>query len=175
MIRGNSIYSKINLVWDFDELYEFGDNIGRVDAFEDYIRTATQTLAKAFHYLLLNNTPVVTGNLRKGWGGDNLKFEVIKLKTGFVVRFKNNARNDKGYPYAFDVNYGHMVKNVKGGDYLEVKNRKKVKSPYVWQENTSNMYVYGHFFVERSIVNMENTNKLESIIYHELEKWWEWC
>ena len=175
MIRGNSIYSKIKVKWDFEELYNFGFHIGQIDVFESYLRTATQEIAKAFHTLLLNNTPVVTGNLRKGWGGDNLKFEVVKMKSGFVVRFKNHAKTEKGYPYAFDVNNGHRVKNSRNGDYLEVKNRKKVKSPYPWQTDTSNKFVYGHFFVERSVAKLENSRVLEAIIYQELYKWWERC
>lgn len=165
----------ITLEWDFEELYQFSDRMARIDVFESHVRNATQAIAKALHRMLLKNTPVETGNLRKGWGGENLKFEVIKLKTGFVVRFVNHAKNDKGYPYAFDVNYGHRVKNTKGGNYLQVKNRKKVKSPYPWQENTSDMFVYGHFFVERSILEMENYKAVEAAIYNELYKWWEWC
>ena len=74
----------IKLDWDFEELYQFSDRMARIDGFEHYIRNATQKLAKVFHQMLLDNTPIVTGNLRKGWGGDNLKFEVIKLKTGFM-------------------------------------------------------------------------------------------
>ena len=89
----------------------------------------------------------------------------MKKDRGFEVLIVNKT------PYALAVNDGHKVYNQYGGAY-PVKNRIKVTSPHVWQQGDATYYVFGHFFVERSIFKLTETNQVEQIIMKELEKWW---
>lgn len=80
------------------------------EVYETALMTATQEIARELHKALLQNTPVVTGNLRKAWSaGDNLLFNVERVNGGFEVTLINDARADsaEGFPYASSVNYGH--------------------------------------------------------------------
>lgn len=153
----------MKVIWDFDNLFAFGERLSEYENFETAIMTATQEIAKALHRALLTRTPVVTGNLRAGWSrGENLAFRVTKVKNGYVVELSNDV------DYASWVNYGHHSYNQYGGAY-EVKNR-TVK---YYQGNNGKTYVYGHFFLEKSILDVEE--QVEQIIHKELQKWLEWC
>ena len=153
----------MKVIWDFDNLFAFGERLSEYENFETAVMTAPQEIAKALHRSLLTRTPVVTGNLRSGWSkGENLAFRVTKVKRGYVVELSNDV------DYANWVNYGHHSYNQYGGPY-EVKNR-TVK---YYQGNSGKTYVYGHFFLEKSILDVED--QVEQIIYKELQKWLEWC
>jgi hypothetical protein len=155
----------MKLKWDFHELYDFGKRVGNVSKFEDTCKKLTQELAKVLHSMLLNDTPVKTGELRSGWtDGENYKYTVKKVSNGFEVELKNKV------PYALSVNDGHYSYNQYGGAYV-VKNR---TVPYT-QGNSDATFVFGHFFVEKSILKLENSNTLEKVLYKELEKWFRWC
>jgi hypothetical protein len=153
----------MKLTWDLDQLVDFGNRIGNTETFETYLMTATQEIAKALHKALLTRTPVVTGNLRSGWSrGDNLAFRVQQVRNGYMVELSNDIE------YARWVNYGHHSYNQFGGPY-EVKNR-TVK---YYQGGNGKTFVYGHFFVEKSILDTEP--KVEKIIRQELKDWLRWC
>ena len=84
------------------------------EVFETGLMTATQEIARELHKALLNNTPVVTGNLRSAWSaGENLAFIVERIGNGFQVTLVNDARagSADGFPYAKAVNDGHSTPN----------------------------------------------------------------
>lgn len=157
----------MKLEYDFKAIYEFGKKLRNYEQFEQTVMEATQELAKILHRILKQKTPVETGELKAGWDGENLKYKVEKVNGGYEVTLTNKVE------YAWWVNYGHMSYNQFGGPY-EVKNRVKVPNPKQWQKDASSYFVYGHFFVERSVLAMEQKN-LEKTLYKELEKWFEWC
>lgn len=155
----------MRLKWDFHELYDFGERIANVAEFEKVCEEATRELAKVFQTMLINKTPVVTGQLATGWGGSkNCSYTVKRMKSGFKVEFVNEV------PYAKYVNDGHYSYNQYGGPYV-VKRR---KVPY-YQGNRDATFVFGHFFVEKSIVELENGIELNKVLRKELEKWFRWC
>ena len=155
----------MKLKWDFQELYDFADRVGNASKFEDACTTLTQEIAKVLHEMLFNETPVKTGNLCAGWGGsENYKYTVTQTPEGFEVELKNEV------PYATYVNDGHYSYNQYGGAYV-VKNR---TVPYT-QGNSDATFVFGHFFVEKSILKLENSDALKKVLYKELEKWFRWC
>ena len=139
----------MKLQWDFSELTQFANHLTDKHEFETAIMTATQNVARVLHRYLLKNTPVDTGNLRKMWSaGDNLLFTVERVNGGYEVTFINTARANSadGFMYGLAVNDGHKSPN--GG------------------------WVMGRFFVEKSILTVENQKQFESMIYKELSKWW---
>lgn len=116
------------------------------EVYETALMTATQEIAKELHKALLQNTPVVTGNLRKAWSsGENLMFNVERVPNGFQVTLINDARagSADGFPYAEAVNNGHKTPN--GG------------------------WVMGKFFVERS--ESQTEPKCYDIVRKNLRKY----
>ena len=109
-------------------------------------------------------TPVDGYDLINGWDGN--KFAVTSVNGGYEVLIVNKT------PYALAVNDGHTAHNQYGGPY-PIKRRIKVRSPHQWQQGDATWYVFGHFFVERGIVQLENTGEIEQIIMRELRKWWD--
>ena len=154
----------MKLEWDFSELSKFAANLSNIGKFDRQMQNATKRLAKALLKWMKTYTPVDEYTLMNGWGGNN--FAVTKTSNGFEVLIVNKA------PYASAVNDGHTVHNQHGGPY-PVKRRIKVRSPHQWQADPSEWYVFGHFFVERGILRMENTTEIEQIIMQELQKWWD--
>lgn len=153
----------MKIEWDFEELEKFANRLSNYDNFELAIREATQEIAKALHKALLTRTPVVTGNLRSGWSkGDNLAFRVQEVKGGYMVVLTNNIE------YAKMVNYGHHSYNQYGGPY-EVKNR----TVQYYQGGNGKTYVYGHFFVEKAVLDTESM--VTKLIQNELTKWFGRC
>lgn len=142
----------MKISWDVTEFVKFAESLSDVHNFDGAMMAATQKVARVLHRHLLNQTPVVTGNLRKMWSaGDNLKFTVEKVNNGFEVTFINTARADSadGYMYGVAVNDGHRTPN--GG------------------------WVMGRFFVERAVLQTAGSAQIEQIIMNELQKWWEEC
>lgn len=158
----------MKLRWDFHELYDFGDRITDIDKFEDVCKTVTIQLTKELQEMLFNKTPVKTGQLAAGWGGsENYSYKIKERKNGYEVELINRV------PYALYVNDGHYSHNQfnKGGDPYVVKHR---TVPY-YQGNSEATFVFGRFFVEKSILELENNYKLNAILFKELEKWFRWC
>lgn len=157
----------MKLEFDFTELYEFADRLGNISRFEKQMKLATQNIAKALLKRMKDLTPVDEYDLINGWNGN--KFLVTNTKSGFEVLIINKT------PYALYVNDGHRVKNRANGPYYQVKRRIQVRKPHKWQEDVSDWFVFGHFFVERGIIRLKDTKEIEAILFRELENWWEGC
>lgn len=143
----------MKLKWDFSDFTDFAERLQDFSKFEVFAQQITREIANALREALFRNTPVLTGNLAASWGGkENYSFTVKKLATGYSVTLKNHAMNNKSpkYPnfkYGVAVNDGHKTPN--GG------------------------WVMGRFFVEKSVIELSESNELESIVMRELQKWWE--
>ena len=154
----------MKLQWDFSELTRFADNLNDFLELEKAMRNATKRLSEELLRQMKELTPVEEGTLINGWDGNN--FVVTKKDGGFEVLIVNKT------PYALAVNDGHRVRNRKDGEYYQVKRRIKVGSAHQWQDPANDWYVFGHFFVERGILKLTETTKIEQIIMNELTKWW---
>lgn len=151
-------------IWDFHEWTDFANNLKKGSLLEAHIKQASKDISKVLLKWIKTYTPVESSELIQGWDGNN--FLVTKNGTGFEVLLVNRT------PYALYVNDGHRSYNQCGGPY-KIKKRVKVKSPHQWQDGDPTWYVFGHFFVERGILQLSNTKQIESIIMRELRKWWD--
>ena len=155
----------MKIEWDMREFEAFGRELIRQTTFEEAVKKATQDLAKVLHQALKRNTPVMTGELKSGWDDSgNLAYRVTRVPDGFQVVLRNTV------DYAYYVNYGHNSYNQYGGPY--VVKRRTVKYT---QGKSGKTFVYGHFFVENSITEMEATRQVEKAIMPHLQKWWKRC
>lgn len=153
----------MKLEWDFSELLEFADNLESADL-ENTFKRITKEIGKALLKRMKSLTPVDEYDLINGWNGNH--FAVKEVADGYEVLIVNND------PKALWVNDGHKVYNQHGGPY-PVKRRIQVRSPHQWQKGDATYYVFGHFFVERGILQLKATNEIEQIIMRELQKWWD--
>lgn len=151
--------------WDFSELIDFTNNLGDFSKLEKAMQNAAKRLSEELLRRMKELTPIEEGTLINGWNGND--FAVTKKDGGFEVLIVNKT------PYALAVNDGHRVRNRKDGEYYQVKRRVKVPSPHEWQDPADDWYVFGHFFVERGILKLTETSKIEQIIMNELKKWWD--
>lgn len=155
----------MKLEWDFSELTKFANNLTQMSKFEREMKFATKELASALLKRIKALTPIGdTYQLVNGWNGNN--FAVKQVNDGFEVLLVN--KDEK----ALWVNDGHKAYNQYGGPY-PIKRRIKVTSPHQWQKGSPTYYVFGHFFVERGILQLENTSEVEQIIMKKLQKWWD--
>lgn len=158
----------MRLKWDFHELFDFGDKLADLTTFESACKKAVTQIAKELHEMLYQKTPVKTGQLAAGWGGsENYGYVIKELKTCYKVELINQV------PYALSVNDGHYSHNQfnKGGQPYIVKHR---TVPYT-QGNNDDTFVFGHFFVEKSILELENSTVLTELLQNELYKWFRGC
>lgn len=154
----------MKIQWDFHELNEFAKKLNSSDLDKTFKRI-TQEIAKVLFRHIKGLTPIgKTGKLISGWDGN--AFVVIPYGSGFKVEIVNKTE------YATWVNDGHRVRNKPDGEFLQVHRRVKVPTPHKWQKPVSDYYVFGHFFVERGILQLNNTKQIEEIIMRELQKWW---
>ena len=110
----------MKLEWDFTELFDFGDRLTETAKFQDACKKFTKVLAKALHEMLINQTPVKTGELVSGWyDGGNYAYQVVDLGRCYEVTLHNKVK------YASAVNDGHYSYNQfnKGGQPYVVKHR----------------------------------------------------
>lgn len=156
----------MKLKFDFREFDRFANNLSNIARFEQYMKTATKEIAKELLLRMKKFTPRDTGRLIAGWDGN--AFVVTKKNNGFEVLIVNTDKKARW------VNDGHRAFNQHGGPYI-IKHRVKVPSPYQWQTGDSAYYVYGHFFVERGILELKNADEVERLIMKELQKWWRGC
>ena len=157
--------------WDFKEFKDFANDLSEFANFEMACRDAAIEISKILREMLINQTPVESGELRSGWSRTGYK--IIRTEKGFEVELSNNVE------YALSVNDGHMSFNQYGGPYnVDDKNRKKVPRPNKLQKypgGSKKTYVYGHFFVESSIAIIENSDLVERLIMNELKRWFRRC
>lgn len=157
----------MKIEWDFSELYAFANKLTDANLDETFKRI-TKQIAEVLLERIKGFTPIdETGKLIDGWNGN--AFLVTEVEGGFEVEIVNKTE------YAAWVNDGHRVRNRKDGEYLRVRNRIKVPTAYKWQKPKNDYYVFGHFFVERGIVQLTESKEIESIIMKELQNWWEGC
>jgi hypothetical protein len=150
--------------WDFSELGKFAQHLNNVNLNHTFQRIAREISIKLLESMKQLTPRDKKGILIAGWNGND--FLVQPWKNGYRVDIVNKA------PYAYHVNDGHQAYNQFGGPY-PINRRVKVKQPYKWQSGDSTYYVFGHFFVERGILQLKNTNEIENIILRELHKWWD--
>ncbi len=160
---------------DFSELIEFGNRLVGADM-ETTFKRITKDIGKALFKRMRSLTPVGdTYTLVNGWNGNH--FLVTETAEGYEVLIVNRD------PKAQWVNDGHKAYNQYGGAYPikpynpngiygKPEGRIQVRSSHSWQKGDPTYYVFGHFFVERGIIQLKNTDEIESIIMRELEKWW---
>lgn len=157
---------------DFSEIEEFAERLGNYDEFETMLEDVVEQIAKELHEILVSNTPVKEGALQAGWGSaSELRYKIEKVSGGYSVDISNKV------PYAYAVNYGHMVYNQAGGPWQV---RKRIKVPDRSIHDTTNIdedyYVFGHFFLEESIYEFtDGTDSIRLTIKEKLREWWEWC
>lgn len=153
--------------WDLKPWTDFADRLTDTKQFDFYCKKMTKEMSKILLGMIFDKTPVKTGKLAEGWlDGSNLAYKVQEVDNGFEVTFTNKVE------YATWVNDGHLVRNQPNGAYLRVKRR---TVPY-YDGRKSNYFVYGHFFVEKSIVQLtDGSHQLEQIMRKELDKWYRRC
>lgn len=156
----------IKVEWDFKELTDFADNLKSYgSAFNPHLERAAKEIAKVLLKHMRNLTPKdKTGQLIQGWDGN--AFLVKPTADGYEVEIVNTAE------YAAWVNNGHKAYNQFGGPY-PIRRRVKVTSPHQWQRGNPTYHVFGHFFVERGILQLCNTDQIEKIIHKHLQNWWK--
>lgn len=157
--------------WDLSEWLEFADRVSDTAKFEDFAKKVTKQLTIELREMLVKTTPVKTGQLAAGWGGaENYAYAIVSRKNRYEITLFNYV------PYATAVNDGHYSYNqlnVGGAPYVVKKRTDKIYTvPDAIQDDT---YVFGHFFVEKSIVNLEDQTALSAEIEKELDKWFRWC
>jgi len=158
---------------DLRQIKSFTKRLQNTKKLNKFIQEAALEIVEVIREVLISKTPVdKTGQLKSGWGGKGTNYKVTKTPKGCRVTLYNKCS------YAKHVNYGHRVKNQKDGEWLMVRKRIKVPSSHKYQTypNASpDYYVYGHFFVERSIAEIEDGKQLQKIMDKFLDDWWEWC
>lgn len=166
----------IKVICDKRDLDRFITNL-QSGSFQDTLKRIARDLSKALLKHIKGLTPVdATHQLIAGWGGNS--FLVVPYLSGYEVLIVNTTA------YAEWVNDGHQSFNQFGGPWLvqdhvttgpfgKPKGRLKVPVAHQWQQgNPLSTFVYGHFFVERGILQFKNTQEIEQIIMNELTKWW---
>jgi hypothetical protein len=156
----------MKIEWDFKELTDFGDNLKSFSSvFDKNLQRATKEIAHTLLQYMRELTPRdKKGKLIDGWNGQ--AFLVKPTSNGYEVELVNKTE------YASWVNDGHRAFNQYGGPY-KIHNRVKVTSPHPWQKGSPTYYVFGHFFVERGILQLCNTDQIEKIVYKHLQNWWK--
>lgn len=151
---------------DMSDIERFQYALANDEQLENLMIKITHYCAKKLLDYLQIKTPVVTGQLRSGWGGENLACKVHSVTGGYMVHFTNAVE------YAKWVNDGHLVRNKSNSPYFTVKHR----TVEYYQGTMSPYYVYGHFFVEKAIFEMEDGNfEIDAIASRFLDQWWDWC
>lgn len=161
--------------WDFKELTEWADRLISPEL-EHTFKKITKEIGKALLKRMKSLTPVGdTYDLINGWNGNH--FVVTEYDNGYKVLIVN--KDEK----ATWVNDGHKAYNQYGGAYPikpynpkgawgKPEGRIQVRSPHPWQQGDATYYVFGHFFVERGILQLKNSSEIERIIMRELQNWW---
>lgn len=164
----------MKLEWDFSELYKFADNLGDISRFDAFCKTAAEDIAKLLKRMLKKNTPVDYGNLRARWDTDNVGVLAMQNSTGFEITLINRTK------YAVWVNDGHkqqpgrfipgywVGKHFRYDPSVRGYDPKKRKGLVLRKS-----FVKGRFFVEKSLLQLENGRQIEKIIYKQLQNWWK--
>ena len=152
--------------WDFSEFTEFADRLQNQSRLELELERATKEIAHELLKRIKKHTPIGdTWMLTNGWNNNGLV--VVKQANGFEVLLVNRTM------YATWVNDGHRQRPGRfipgyfahGRFYYDPsKNEGMVlRKPFV----------KGRKFVEKGILEMNNTNLIQSIIRRHLRDWWD--
>lgn len=160
----------MRLKWDFQEWLDFGERLTDYERFNDHLGKVAQEIAKKLHKVLISETPVDFGTLQSFWQTEeNYSYAVIRQPKGVEVVLINRAL------YATWVNDGHRQRPGRFIPGYWVGKR------FVYDPNAKGgmqlrkSWVKGRFFVENSILQVEGTRAIESIVQKELQKWFRWC
>lgn len=160
----------MKLKWDLTEWVEFGQRLTSAEDFDQYIGKAVQEITKKLHKMLITNTPVDFGTLQAFWKtSENYNYLVEDKGSVYEVTLLNRAI------YATWVNDGHRQRPgrfIPG--YWEGKHFRydpNANEGMVLKKS----WVQGRFFVEKSILQIENSVAVEKIINTQLQKWFRWC
>lgn len=155
----------MKIEWDVSELIDFANHLSDTSKFDREMRFAAKEIASVLLKAIKTFTPVGdTYQLVNGWNGNDFAIKVVD--GGFEVLLVNTDEK------ALWVNDGHKAYNQFGGPY-PIRHRVKVTSAHQWQKGNPSYYVFGHFFVERGILQLNNTKQVEQIIMNKLKKWWD--
>ena len=158
----------MKLVWDNADLLKFQSRLQSTTKLKEAVSKGTKEIARKLHTMLIRYTPVDFGTLKAFWQTEeNYAYTIVDKGSSFEITLYNRAQ------YATWVNDGHRQRP---GRFI----------PGYWSGNhfrydpnadggmvLKQSWVQGRFFVEKSIVAVDG--KVESLLYKELEKWWEWC
>ena len=160
----------MRLEWNFQELSDFGERLVDIDVLDTYMSAVVKEIAAKLHQMLIQNTPFDFGTLKAFWQTEeNYAYTVERKVGGYEVTLYNRA------VYATWVNDGHRQRP---GRFI----------PGYWEgsrfryDPTSNdgmilkkSWVFGRYFVERSIIQAKNNRAIEQLLYKQLQKWFRWC
>lgn len=155
--------------FDFRELEDFRKRISSNKKLNEHWKEMARELADVLREMIKNKTPIKTGKLRSGWDsqGGKVSYTIRTSKNGYSISLYNNVE------YANAVNYGHHSYNQYGGPWIVDDNKRTV---HYTRGESGATFVYGHFFVEKGIEELEsNPSLIYDIIGNELGKWWGWC
>lgn len=161
--------------FDFRELEDFKKRLSSNKKLSNHFKEVTRELAAALKKMLIENTPEVSGDLKRGWEGftgdedspNVMSYNIRTSKNGYSVTLYNRME------YANAVNYGHHSYNQYGGPYVVDDKNRTVQ--YI-RGGSGATFVYGRFFVELTLEEFQKNPKLiYDIMGTELVKWWEWC
>ena len=153
---------------DLSEIETFANRLSDDKMCHEFLKDIVEDMAKEFHSILVSNTPVKTGKLKAGWGSaEEIPYKIQKVSGGYSVEIGNDVA------YAYAVNYGHHSYNQYGGAWIVKDENRTVMYT---QGEYGATFVYGHFFLENSILEFtDGSNDINSIIVRELVEWWRWC
>lgn len=97
------------IVLDVSELMAFKERLLEDYNRENMLYELAQKMMELVREVAKENTPIVTGNLRKSWSTDNLFLEVVRSGDTYTVSIENKAFNatGKGEFYASFVEEGY--------------------------------------------------------------------
>lgn len=156
----------MKIEWNLSEFEKFAENLSHYEHFEREMERATKEIAHQLLKLIKQHTPIGdTWMLMNGWNENSLV--VTKLGDGFEVLLVNRTE------YATWVNDGHKQRPGRfipgyfahGRFYYDPSKSggMVLKKPFV----------KGRFFVEKGILDLENTPLVKSIIKKHLRIWWD--
>ena len=160
----------MKLEWDFHELFDFGDRLVDTAEFDVYMTAVAKEIAEKLHKMLIQNTPFDFGTLQAFWQtSENYAYTVERKNNGYEVTLYNRAK------YATWVNDGHKQRP---GRFI----------PGYWEGSRfrydptasegmvlKKSWVFGKYFVERSVVQVAEGRAIENSLYEQLQKWFRWC
>lgn len=153
---------------DVSEMEEAIKRLNSDSLLRKHIKQAAREVAIICQRELYKRTPKKTGDLARGWYYSN-GIRVLPRKNGCQVELVNPVE------YARAVNYGHYSYNQfnVGGEPYEVN--PSHRTVQWWDGNGESTFVYGHFFVEKTVIALDGDNRLIDTIAVNLYNWFEEC